>query len=65
MPELWLRKVFPVAVNVNSNVPEKKVKMILLIFLKIVLISVKEIWLVVISLGNQKEFLINFVMHPL
>ena len=29
MPELWLRKVFPVVVNVNSNVPEKKVKMIL------------------------------------
>ena len=29
IPELWLRKVFPAVVNVNSNVTEKRVKMIL------------------------------------
>ena len=29
MPELWLRKVFPAVVNVNNDVPEKRVKMIL------------------------------------
>ena len=29
MPELWLRKDFPAVVNVNGNVPEKRVKMIL------------------------------------
>ena len=29
MPELWLRKVFPAVVNVNSNLPEKRMKMIL------------------------------------
>ena len=29
MPELWLRKVFPAVVNVSSDVPEKRVKMIL------------------------------------
>ena len=29
MPELWQRKVFFAVVNVNSNVPEKRVKMIL------------------------------------
>ena len=28
-PELWLRKVFPAAGNVNSNIPEKRVKIIL------------------------------------
>ena len=29
MPELWLRNVFPAVVNVNSNLPEKRVKMVL------------------------------------
>ena len=29
MPDLWLRKVFPAVVNVNSEIPEKTVKMIL------------------------------------
>ena len=29
MAELWLRKVFPAVVNVNSNLPERRVKMIL------------------------------------
>ena len=29
MSELWLRKVFPTVVNINSNLPEKRVKMIL------------------------------------
>ena len=29
MPELCLRKIFPAVVNVNSNLPEKRVKMIL------------------------------------
>ena len=29
MPELRLRKVFPTVVNVNSNVPDKRVKLIL------------------------------------
>ena len=29
MPELWLGKVFPAVVNVNSNLPEKRVKRIL------------------------------------
>ena len=25
MPELWLRSIFPAVVNINSNVPEKRV----------------------------------------
>ena len=29
MPELWLRKVFPTVVNVNSNIPEKRINMML------------------------------------
>ena len=29
MPELWLRKVFPGVLNVNSNIPEKRVRVIL------------------------------------
>ena len=29
MPELWLRKVFPRVLYVNSNIPEKLVRMIL------------------------------------
>ena len=27
MPELWLRKVFPGVLYVNSNIPEKRVRM--------------------------------------
>ena len=29
MPELWLRKVFPGVLYVNSNTPEKRVRMML------------------------------------
>ena len=29
MPELWLRKVFPGVLYANSNIPEKRVKMML------------------------------------
>ena len=29
MPELWLRKVFPGVLYVNSNIPEKRVRMML------------------------------------
>ena len=29
MPELWLRKIFPGALYANSNLPEKRIKMIL------------------------------------
>ena len=28
MPELWLRKIFSGAIYVNSNLPEKRVKLI-------------------------------------
>ena len=29
MPKLWLRKIFPAVIYANSNIPEKRVKMIL------------------------------------
>ena len=70
MSELWLRKVFPAVVNVNSNLREKRVKTILTKNQLSELpegskVSIREIWPASILSGLKIRFLINFSMHLL
>ena len=70
MSELWLRKVFPAVVNVNSNLREKRVKTILTKNQLSELpegskVSIREIWPASILSGLKIRLLINFSMHLL